>query len=192
MLVLVLGLVLFLGSHSVRILAEDWRRGVIARAGEGRWKGLYSLVALVGLVLVVWGYGLARQDPLVLWTPPVWTQHLAVTLNLIAFVLLAAYLVPAGHMKARIGHPMVVAVKVWAFAHLLANGTLADLLLFGSFLVWAIVDFAASRRRDRAMGTVRIAGPVRNDLLAVLLGVVLWAAMLWRLHTWLIGVSPLA
>jgi uncharacterized membrane protein len=95
-------------------------------------------------------------------------------------------------MKAKIGHPMVVAVKTWAFAHLLANGTLADVFLFGAFLAWAIADFISNRRRDRAEGRVRVAGPARNDVLAVAIGVVIWAAFVWRLHEWLIGVSPLA
>jgi uncharacterized membrane protein len=192
MLVLVLGLVVFLGAHSVRIFAEDWRRNLIARIGEGAWKGLYSLASLAGFVLIVWGFGVARQDPVILWTSPEWLRHMAMALNLIAFVLLAVFIVPSGRLKARLGHPMLLSVKVWAFAHLLANGTLADLLLFGSFLVWAIVDFAASRRRDRAAGTVRIAGPVRNDAIAAAVGVLIWAAFLWRLHDWLIGVSPLA
>ncbi len=192
MLVLILGLVIFLGSHLVRVVAEDWRRQMIARLGEGPWKGLYSLVSVVGLVLIVWGYGLARQEPVVLWDPPLWTRHVAVTLNLIAFILIAFFIVPSGRIKARLGHPMLLSVKVWAFAHLLANGTLADVLLFGSFLVWAIVDFAANRRRDRAQGTVRVAGPVRNDVIAVIVGAAIWAALVWGLHEWLIGVSPLA
>jgi uncharacterized membrane protein len=192
LLVLVLGLILFLGPHSVRIFAEDWRGKLIARIGEGPWKGLYSLASLVGFVLIVWGYGVARQAPVVLWTPPEWLRHTAIALNLIAFILLAVYLVPSGRLKARLGHPMLLSVKVWAFAHLLANGTLADVLLFGSFLVWAIVDFAASRRRERAAGTVRIAGPARNDAIAVVVGVLIWAAFLWRVHAWIIGVSPLA
>jgi uncharacterized membrane protein len=192
MLVLILGLIIFLGAHSMRILAEDWRKILIARLGEGPWKGLYSLASAVGLILIVWGYGMARQDPILLWLSPVWLKHVAVALNLIAFILFAAYLVPAGHIKARLGHPMVLSVKVWAFAHLLANGTLADLFLFGSFLVWAIADFVASRRRDRAKGTVRIAGPARNDVIAVVVGVAIWAALVWRVHYWVIGVSPLA
>ena len=192
MVVLILGLVTFLASHSVRIFGESWRRGTVARVGEGAWKGLYSVVSLLGLVLIIWGYGLSRLDPVVIWDPPVWTRHLAITLNLIAFLLLAVFLVPAGRIKPRLGHPMLLSIKVWAIAHLLANGTLADLLLFGTFLVWAIVDFARNRRRDRANGTVRVAGPVRNDVIAVLVGVALWAAMLFRLHEWLIGVSPLA
>ena len=192
MLVLIIGLVIFLGSHSVRIAGEGFRRRTIARLGEGGWKGLYSAVSLVGLILIVWGYGLSRLDPVVLWNPPVWTKHIAVLLMLPAFVLFAAFLVPAGRIKARLGHPMILAVKVWALAHLLANGTLADLVLFGSLLVWAIADFAASRRRDRATGTVRIAGPTRNDALAAGVGVLIWAAFIWRVHEWLIGVSPLA
>ena len=192
MLVLIIGLVIFLGSHSVRIAGEGFRRRTIARLGEGGWKGLYSAVSLVGLILIVWGYGLSRLDPVVLWDPPVWTKHIAVLLMLPAFVLFAAFLVPAGRIKARLGHPMILAVKVWALAHLLANGTLADLVLFGSLLVWAIADFAASRRRDRAAGTVRIAGPPRNDALAAGIGVLIWAAFIWRVHEWLIGVSPLA
>lgn len=191
MLVLVLGLILFLGAHSVRIFAEGWRRNLIARIGEGPWKGLYSLASLVGLVLIVWGFGMARQDPVVLWTSPQWLKHTAIALNLIAFILLGIYIVPSGRLKARLGHPMLLAVKVWAFAHLLANGTLADVLLFGAFLVWAIADFAASRRRDRASGTVRVAGPAQNDAIAVVLGLLIWAAILWRVHEWVIGVSPL-
>ena len=192
MLVLILGLIVFLGAHSARIFADDWRRGMIARLGDGPWKGLYSLVSIVGFVLIIWGYGIARQDPVVLWVSPTWLKHLAIALNLVAFILFAFYLLPGGRMKARLGHPMLLSVKVWAFAHLLANGTLADLFLFGAFLGWAIADFAVARRRDRAAGTVRIAGPARNDAIAVVVGVVIWAAILWRVHDWVIGVSPLA
>lgn len=192
MVVLIIGLVLFLGAHSVRMFAAGWRGAMIARLGEGGWKGLYSLVSIVGFVLIVWGYGLARQDPVVLWFSPIWLKHVAIALNLVAFILLGAYLVPAGRMKARLGHPMLLSVKTWAFAHLLANGTMPDVLLFGGFLVWAIADFRSSRQRDRAAGTVRVAGPARNDAIAVAVGVVIWAAFLWFLHAWLIGVSPLA
>lgn len=192
MLVLVVGLLIFLGSHSVRIFAEGWRQGTIRRTGEKPWKGAYSLISLVGLILIIWGYGLARQDPVVVWNPPVWTQHIAVTLNLIAAILFTAYLLPAGRIKARLDHPMLLSIKVWALAHLLANGTLADILLFGSFLVWAVADFAANKRRDRAQGTVRVAGPVRNDVLVLVVGVVIWGALVWRLHEWIVGVHPLA
>ena len=192
MLVLILGLVIFLGVHSVRIFADGWRRSTVSRLGDGPWKGIYSVASIVGFVLIIWGYGMARQDPVLLWISPKWLHDVAILLNLVAFVLFAAYLVPAGWLKARLGHPMILSVKVWAFAHLLANGTLADLFLFGAFLVWAIADFVASRRRDRAAGTVRIAGPIRNDALAVVVGFAIWAALLWRVHEWVIGVSPLA
>ena len=165
---------------------------MIARLGEGAWKGIYSVVSIAGFVLIVWGYGMARQNPVLLWESPEWLKHFSIALNLLAFILFAVYLVPAGRMKARLGHPMLLSVKVWAFAHLLANGTLADLFLFGSFLVWAIADFAANRRRDRAAGIVRIAGPARNDVIAIVVGVLIWAAILWRVHAWVIGVSPLA
>jgi uncharacterized membrane protein len=192
MLVLIIGLVVFLASHSVRVFAPDWRASMIARLGEGPWKGLYSLVSLVGLILIIWGFALARQHPVVIWEPPLWTRHVAILLNLIAFILLAAYMVPPGRIKARLRHPMLLAVKTWAVAHLLANGTLADIVLFGAILVWAVADFAASRRDDRARGTVYIAGPVRNDFIAAAVGIVLWAAIVWRLHEWVIGVSPIA
>jgi len=192
MIVLILGLIVFLGVHSVRIVAEERRQAMMARVGEGPWKAIYSLASLVGLVLIVWGYGLSRLDPVVLWEPPVWTRHIAILLNLVAFILFAVFLLPAGRLKARLGHPMILAVKVWAIAHLIANGTLADLVLFGSFLGWAVFDFRASRMRDKATGVVPIAGVLRNDILAVALGAVVWAAFLWRVHAWLIGVGPLA
>jgi uncharacterized membrane protein len=190
MIVLVLGLVLFLGVHSVRIVADDWRGAQIAARGEGAWKGVYSLVSAVGLVLIVYGYGLARTAPVELWSPPVWTRHIASLLTLVAFVLLAAAYVPGTRIRAAVGHPMVAGVKVWAFAHLLSNGRLADLLLFGAFLAWSVVLYAASRRRDRRDGVRRVAGPVSRDALAVILGVGAWAAFAFWLHAWLIGVRP--
>jgi uncharacterized membrane protein len=192
MLILLLGLVIFLGSHSVRVFAEGWREATIARLGEGPWKGLYSLVSIVGFVLIIWGYAIWRADSAVLFEPPVWLKHVALLLNLVAFILIGAYIAPAGRLKARLGHPMILGVKLWAFAHLLSNGRVAELVLFGAFLAWAIIDFAASRRRDREHGTVRVAGPATNDAIALGIGVAIWAVFLWRGHEWLIGVSPLA
>ena len=157
--ILVLGLVLFLGVHSVRIVADGWRTQTLARMGEMPWKGLYSLVSAVGLALIVWGYGLARQQPVVLWVPPIGMRHAASLLTLIAFILLAATYVPRNAIKARLHHPMVLAVKAWALAHLLANGMLADVLLFGGFLAWAVLDRASAGftssmpRPARRMGT---------------------------------------
>lgn len=190
MTILILGLVLFLGIHSSRILAPALRNRVIAQRGEGAWKGPYALLSLAGFALIIWGYGLARQDPVLLWTPPVWTRHLAALLVLLAFVLVTAAYVPGNGIKARLHHPMVLGVKVWAFAHLIANQTLADALLFGSFLVWAILAFAASRRRDRVEGTVYPPGLAGRTALTVVIGIVGWAVFAFWGHAWLIGVRP--
>lgn len=193
MTLLVLGLVLFLGVHSVRVVADRWRSATIARLGEGPWKGVYSLVSLAGLALVVCGYGLARQDPVLLWTPPVAMRHLASLLVLLAFVLLAAAYVPRNHIKNRLRHPMVLGVKLWALAHLLSNGNLADVVLFGSFLVWAVLSFRAARQRDDAAalapGPHRHSSP-RATAITGALGVAAWAGFaVWGHSAW-IGVSP--
>ena len=190
MTLLILGLLIFLGSHSVRIFAEPWRGARIAAMGLNAWKGVYSIVAIAGFVLIVWGYGVARGAPVILFSPPVWTKHVAALLTIPAFILLVAAYVPGTRIKRAVGHPMVAGVKVWAFAHLLANGTLADVVLFGAFLVWAIVDYIAARRRDRAAGTVYVVGPVTRDVTAVVVGLVAWAAFAFWLHAALIGVRP--
>ena len=188
---LVLGLVLFLGVHSVRIVADGWRTQMRARLGELPWKGLYSLVSALGLALIVWGYGLARQQPLVLWVPPTGMRHAAALLTLIAFILLAAAYVPRNALKARLHHPMVLGVKVWALAHLLSNGNLADVLLFGAFLLWAVFDFRAARQRDRAQGAVVASGMATGTTATVLVGAAAWAGFALWAHAWLIGVAPL-
>jgi len=192
MIVLVLGLAIFLGVHSLRIFADDWRAAQMGRIGENAWKGLYSLFSLVGLVLIIWGSGLSRSTPVELWSPPVFTRHLSGLLMLLSFVLLAAAYVPGTRIRQVLGHPMVLGVKTWAFAHLIANGRLGDLVLFGAFLVWAIVLYAASRRRDRKAGTVRPKGSASRDALAVVIGIVAWAAFAFWLHAALIGVRPFA
>ncbi len=191
MAMLILGLLLFLGLHSVRIVADGWRTAQLARLGEARWKGLYTVASLVGFALLVWGYGLARQQPVMLWSPPRFMNHLAALLMLLSFVLLAAAYVPRNVFKARIGHPMVLGVKVWALAHLLANGNLADLLLFGAFLLWAIASFSAARKRDRASGTVHPAASSSGTGLTLLFGVAAWVVFAFWLHAPLIGVAPL-
>lgn len=191
MALLLLGLVLFLGVHSIRIFANGWRTQQRARLGEMRWKGLYSVLSIAGFVLIVWGFGLARQQPVVLYVPPMGLRHLNALFTLLAFVLVAAAYVPANHLKARLGHPMLAGVKVWALGHLLATGMLHDVVLFGAFLLWAIVDFAVSRRRDRADGVVYPAGTIKGDVIAVAAGVVGWVVFAWWLHTWLIGVNPM-
>ena len=190
MIVLVLGLVMFLGVHSVRVVADDWRASVIASRGEGTWKGLYSLLSIVGFVLIVYGYGLARTSPVELWSPPTWTRHAAALLTLLSFVLFAAAQVRGTMIKAAVHHPQVLGTKVWAFAHLMSNGRLADVVLFGGFLAWSVVLYAASRRRDRRSGTRYPAGTASRDLIAIVAGVVAWLAFAFWLHAWLIGVRP--
>jgi uncharacterized membrane protein len=177
--------------HSVRIVADEWRSAFIARRGDGTWKGLYSVASVVGLVLIVWGYGLARQQPVVLWTPPRGMNHAAALLTLIAFVLLAATYVPRNHIKAALHHPMVAGVKIWAFAHLISNGTLADVVLFGSFLLWAVLSFSAARRRDRTQRIDYAPGTASGTALTVVAGVAFWAVFAFWAHGALIGVRPL-
>ena len=192
MLVLIAGLILFLGLHSLRIFAYNWRAAQIARMGNLTWRGLYSVVSLVGLALIVWGFSMARQSPDVIWSPPLWTRHLAALLVLVSFILITAAYVPGNRFKAKIGHPMVAGVKIWALAHLLANGTLNDIVLFGAFLIWSIVLFAVSRRRDRAAGVTYPVLGVGRTVITVIIGALAWAFFVHFGHRWLIGVSPFA
>ncbi|RTL34076.1 MAG: protein NrnU [Burkholderiales bacterium] len=189
---LVLGLVIFLGVHSVRIVAEGWRTSMRERLGDPAWKGLYTLLSIAGFGLIIWGFGQTRLQPEVLWVPPVAMRHVAALLVLIAFVFLAAAYVPGNAIKARLHHPMILGVKVWALAHLLANGKLADVVLFGAFLVWAILDFRSARQRDRAAGTLYPSGNAIGTALTVLIGIVAWAAFAFWGHQALIGVAPMA
>ena len=189
MALFLVGLVLFLGVHSVAIVAPAWRDAQVARH-ERAWKGLYSLVSISGFALLIYGYGLARQPPVVLWTPPTALRHVALLLMLPAFpLLLAAYL--PGRIKSAAKHPMLLAVKFWAAAHLLANGTLVDVILFGAFLVWAVLDRIAVKRR--AVPRVIPGAPpsALNDAIALVGGLALYGLFLVWGHRWLIGVSPL-
>ncbi|MGC1175930.1 NnrU family protein [Polaromonas sp.] len=191
MTMLILGLVLFLGVHSIRIVADDWRSAMIGRMGELPWKAVYALLSIAGFVLIVWGFGLARQQPVQLWMPPRGMRHLAALLTLVSFILIAAAYVPRNAIKARLHHPMVLGVKVWALAHLLANGNLAHVVLFGAFLVWAVLSFRAARARDRAAGTVYPAGSTAGTLGAVVAGVAFWAVFAFWAHGYLIGIRPI-
>lgn len=192
MTLLIIGLVVFLGAHSVRIVADDWRTARIASWGERPWKAAFAVVSLIGFVLIVYGYGQARQATPLLYSPPTWTRHAAAVLVLIAFVLIAAAYVKGTRIKARVGHPMVLGVKVWAVAHLLSNGTLADVVLFGAFLAWAVLDYIASRRRDRERGVVYPVGPPSRDAIALVAGAIAWGVFAFVLHGPLIGVRPLS
>ena len=192
MALLILGLVIFLGVHSIRVFASDWRRRQITRFGDGPWKGMYALTSVIGLVLIVVGFGAARMNPVLLYGPPAWLRHLNSVFTLIAFVLVAAAYVPGNHLKQWIGHPMLAGVKAWALGHLLSIGMLRDVVLFGAFLAWAILDFVTSRRRDRASGTEYPAGTVGGDVVTVVVGVIAWALVAFWLHQLLIGMNPLA
>ena len=154
MAILVLGLVIFLGLHSTRIVAEGGRAKAIARLGEGPWKGVYSVLSLVGFVLIVWGFAHARWDAPLLWTPPVWARHITILLMLFSLILISAYGFKQSHIAVAVHHPMVWSVAVFGAAHLLANGSAADVLLFGAFFVWAVVDLFSAYARDRRNAVV--------------------------------------
>jgi uncharacterized membrane protein len=186
MLQLILGLVLFLGIHSISIVALPARNAMAAKMGEWPFKGLYALIAIVGFVLIVLGYGQARLDPTILYTLPDWTRHIAMLLMLPAFpILLATYL--PGRISQTLGHPMLVAVKIWALAHLLVNGTLADVLLFGGFLAWAVADRISMKRRPQR-DILRAPRSGFNDVIAVVGGLGIYLAFVFWLHTAWIGV----
>lgn len=188
MAALIIGLAIFLGAHSIAIVAPGFRAGAVARVGEGGWKALYSVVSAIGLVLILYGFHLARQSPAALYTPPGWTRYLTWALMLPVFpLLLAAYL--PGRIRSAMKHPMLAAVKLWAFAHLLSNGMLADVLLFGGFLAWAVLDRISLKRRTQAAPAAP-AGRC-NDLIAVVAGLALYALFIAWAHLRLFGVSPL-
>ena len=190
MLVLVTGLVVLLGIHFTGVVAPAFRERMVTRIGLGPWKLIYSAVSIAGLLLLVWGYGIARADPTVLWAPPGWGRHAAALLTVIAFVLIVAAYVPGTHFKSALGHPMTFGVALWAFGHLLANGTLRALILFGAFLAWSIVTYAVRRSRDRAAGVTYPPGTLARDVVVVVAGAAVALAFALWLHAPLIGVRP--
>ena len=196
---LILGLVLFLGAHSVRIFADDWRSRTIEAWGEKAFKGVYAVVSLVGFYALIVGYSEARMQPFVIWQPPTATRHISVLLMLFASILLVATYIPRNHFKLRMGHPMILSVKVWALSHLLANGNLADLVLFGTFLAWSVLIFRVSRARDRANAAAQSMEELAQapqakltaTLAAFVLGALLWASITFHLHALVVGISPM-
>lgn len=189
MILLVLGLVLFLGIHSVSIVAPAWRDRMAARLGDGTWKGLYSLVSFAGLGLLLWGYGEARLHPTMVYVPPPWMHYVTVVLMAPVFPLLMAAYLP-GRIKTGARHPFLVATKLWAAAHLLSNGTVHSVVLFGSFLAWAVVDRISLKRRTER--PVAGAPPsAANDWIAVGVGLGLYALAIGWTHQKFIGTSPL-
>lgn len=190
MVLLVAGLLLFLGVHSIRVFADDWRTATIARIGEKPWKGIYTLVSLAGFALLVWGY-IQVKDTMPVWAPPAAMRYATALLMLPAFVLIVATYVPGNAIKAKVHHPQALSVKVWAFAHLLSNGNLPDVLLFGAFLVWSALSFTAARKRDRAAGTVYPPGNARGTVICLAVGLAVYGVFIFGLHRWLFGVSPI-
>jgi len=205
---LILGLILFLGAHSVRIWADGWRNQTIEAYGEKAFKGVYALVSILGFYLLVVGYGEARLQTVALWNPPIFTKHISMLLMLLSSILLMATYIPRNHFKMRLRHPMVLSVKVWALSHLLANGNLADLVLFGSFLIWAVLNFRSARARDRALllnlnVTEEAAGEsiaesesahqpkLRSTIITLVGGIAIWALITFVLHAKIVGVSPM-
>jgi uncharacterized membrane protein len=205
---LILGLILFLGAHSVRIWADGWRDQTIEAYGEKAFKGVYALVSILGFYLLVVGYGEARLQTVALWNPPIFTKHISMLLMLLSSILLVATYIPRNHFKMRLGHPMVLSVKVWALSHLLANGNLADLVLFGSFLIWAVLNFRSARARDRALllnlnVTEEAAGEsiaesesahqpkLLSTIITLVGGIAIWALITFGLHAKIVGVSPM-
>lgn len=187
MAILILGLVIFLGVHSVRILAPGWRDARVAAMGEGRWKGLYSVASAIGLVLLIWGYGLARPDAAFFYEPPAIVKHVVALLMLISLIIFMVSQLPAGKMKPALKHPMLLSIIIWSIAHLAANGDLASILLFGTFLIWAIADRISVAGRDDALPSE---GPLLWDIVSIVSGVVIYLLFVWQLHAWLFGVLP--
>lgn len=187
---LLIGLFLFFGAHFVSIVAPAWRNRMLVKLGDKPWKGLYSLVSLIGFVLMVWGYGETRHDPVLLYSPPAWLRYVTAVLMLPVFPMLFAAYFP-GRIKATLKHPMLAATKAWALAHLLVNGALGDVLLFGSFLVWAVADRISFKHREQ--GPIAGAPPSKyNDAIAVVLGLIVYFAFIKWLHVRWFGVVPIA
>jgi uncharacterized membrane protein len=196
---LILGLVLFLGVHALRVFAEGTRQKLIGAMGPFVYKAFYSIVSIIGLLLIVSGYSAARIEPIVLYTPPTGVAHAASLLTLIAFVLLIAAYIPGNLILRKLKHPMTLAVKVWAFAHLLSNGTLADVLFFGGFLVWSVLVYRSARRRAPVEnpGLSNLPAVIASrppsmlaSLVTLVVGIGAWAWFAFEGHAMLIGVAP--
>jgi uncharacterized membrane protein len=191
MTLLLLGLVIFLGVHSTRIFADPWRASMIQRVGKLPWKGLYAIASIIGFALIVMGFHAAKQESTVLYVTPGWMKHVTAVLMMVAMILFFAAYIPRNWFKARFHHPQLLSVKTWAFAHLLSVGVVADVVLFGAFLAWAVVDFIVSRRRDRERNVVYAPGNAIGTTITIAVGLVAWSVFALLLHGPLIGVRPL-
>ncbi len=184
-----IGLLLFFGIHSISILNESWRDRMVERVGKWPWKGIYSLVSILGFILIIWGYGAGRSDSVVLFTTPILLQYISVALLLPVFPLLIAAYFP-GRIKAATRHPMLLATILWAVAHLLISGSLINIILFGSFLAWAVWDrISVQHRQPRPIPGAPLSN--FNDIIACVVGLGLYLSFVFWLHELLFSVSPI-
>lgn len=188
MMIMIIGLLVFLGAHSVRIVAERWRQQQIASLGHTVWKAAFSAISVVGLAIAIYGFGQMRLDPTYIWHPPMGMRHAVALLMLPAFIMLVAAYVPHNAIKGKLGHPMMLAVKIWALAHLLVNGRLGDIIFFAAFLIWAILAFKAAKQRDRMTPPAPVSTSKMATIATVLIGLVAYALFAFYLHAVLIGV----
>ncbi len=189
MAILILGLVLVLGIHSLKIVLPTWQADLVTRIGEGVYKGLYSLVSSIGLILIIWGFARAWQAPVFLYTPPAWGRHVTLALMLPALIFAFTSIFPIGRIKRLVGHPLLTATMLWGLGHLFANGDLAGVVLFSTFFAWAMIDRLRQSTNSFTATNVVVSGIW--DVAAILAGVALYAVLLAGLHLWLFGVSPL-
>jgi uncharacterized membrane protein len=187
----IIGLIVFLGAH-VFVSMRGEREALIKRIGRGPYLGLFTLVSIVGLVLIGYGFARYRAEGLIpLWYPPAWTHHIVVALMWPASIAVVAAYIP-GNIKRVLKHPMLVGVKLWAFAHLCANGDVGGIILFGSVLAWAVYDRITLKRRADAGGPPIPAGGRRNDIIAIIVGTILYLALGFVFHPLVIGLPAFA
>ncbi|WP_298814502.1 NnrU family protein [uncultured Roseibium sp.] len=190
MAILITGLVLFFAIHVLPMVPAT-RAGLISKIGENAYKGVFALVSIAGFALIIYGYGVARfEGPPLLYDPPLWLRHVTMLLMVPVFIFLVAAYVPC-RIRRALKHPMLVAIKLWALSHLLANGDLASVLLFGTFFLWAVADRISVKRRGPGAGQIAgaTAEPGRHtDIVVILIGIVLYGLFVWKLHGWLFGV----
>ncbi|SBS32784.1 NnrU protein [Marinomonas spartinae] len=191
MLILVIGLVMFFVLHSVQIMAPKWREEGMLRHGKMRWQMRFGMGALISVAFIWMGFTQVRLDPTWIWLPPAWIRQVSSLLMLFSFYFAACALIPGTKLKAMTGRPFLLAVKLWAFAHLISNGKLEDIIIFGSFLVWSIVAYAVLRRRDRAEGIKHDYIGIHMDLAAFTITMITWFGMVFYFHKLLFGVAPL-
>jgi len=185
---LILGLILFHGIHSLRMIAPDWRNAQYEAMGENKWKSVYSLVSIIALVILVYGYSQARLEAGFIYIPPQWGALVAIVLMAFAFILMT-FNVRSSRFRKITKHPFLMAIILWSIAHLLANGDTASVLLFGTFLVWAIANYLFVSRRGDPLPPV---APLWQDLAAIIFGLILWVVFITFGHEWLFGVAPIA